>query len=94
MKTANGPTFVGLNRNGVIEFRGVFYGKSPSGHRRFRPPEIRYYSSTETLHSFRFAPKCATNYQNTGESEGEFKFLGFFICMRGLNMSHAALVLF
>ena len=64
----NGPTFTGMDNNGVVEFRGLPYAMAPTGERRFKAPVIKYYGQ-ETVNGFEYGKTCATHQVNDERSE-------------------------
>ena len=68
---SDGTQFIGTNRAGVIEFRGVPYAYAPTGDQRWKAPVIRYdYGGDWDLTNF--APSCAINaYDGTDEDKSE-----------------------
>lgn len=58
--TPDGADFVGMEVDGVIEFRGISYALPPTGARRFKSPVLMNYSDV-TITAIQYAKKCATH---------------------------------
>ena len=69
---ADGTEFMGKNRAGVLEFRGVPYAEAPIGDLRWKAPVIRKDYNGEAFDLRDHAPGCATNaYDGTNEDQSE-----------------------
>ena len=66
--TTDGVDFVGIDMDGVIEFRGIPYALPPTGKNRFRAPIVKHYRDM-TVSAMQYSKKCATHQIEADQDE-------------------------